>query len=223
MGDHHQEQVPNRCRLILTACPGVCDFAALEEALKAGDVASAILYAGDSDALVFEAFCKEAVPTLQRHNCAVLIADDTQVFGRSGADGYFLEKQRKDLNDAIARFSPQKIVGCGGIKDRHGALLVGEAKPDFIFLGKLGGDIKPDAHPKNIALANWWSELVEIPIVVMGGNDLNSVVECAKNGAEFVALERAVFDSADLVGAIRHANELLDENAPTFDEDELQT
>jgi len=93
----------------------------------------------------------------------------------------------------LARFSPQNIVGCGNIKARHNALEIGELKPDFVFFGKLAGDIKAEAHPKNIALAEWWAELVEIPGIVMGGSDLDSIIDVALSGIDFVALERAIF------------------------------
>ena len=84
--------------------------------------------------------CSKLVPQLQSKDVAVLIRDDTQVFGRSGADGIHLEKTRNTVEDCIARFSPHNIVGCGGYKDRHGAMVAGEHKPDFVMFGKCGGD-----------------------------------------------------------------------------------
>ncbi|KAG1702855.1 Thiamine-phosphate synthase [Nymphon striatum] len=167
-----------------------------------------------------EPFCKDVTPQLQEADCAVLIADDTQAFGRCGADGLFVEKEKSKLEDFIARFSPQNIVGCGNIKARHNALEIGELKPDFMFFGKLGGDIKPEAHPKNIKLAEWWAELVEIPGIVMGGSALNSIIEVAKTGIDFVALEKAVFADGDAAKNVVEANALLDAHAPSFDEDE---
>lgn len=209
----------NRCRLIITANSNEITAQALIEAVSSGDVASVVLYARDSEAHEFETYCKDATPKLQALGCAVLIADDTQAFGRSGADGLFVEKEKSKLEDMIARFSPQNIVGCGNIKARHNALEIGEAKPDFVFFGKLGGDIKPEAHPKNIALADWWAELVEIPGIVMGGNHLDSIIEVAKTGVDFIALEQAIFSDGNAADNIVKANKILDEHAPSFDED----
>jgi thiamine-phosphate pyrophosphorylase len=210
----------NRCRLILTANPLSTSSENLITAASAGDVASVILYAAEAEPHVFEAFCKDVTPQLQEADCAVLIADDTQAFGRCGADGLFAEKEKSKLEDFIARFSPQNIVGCGNIKARHNALEIGELKPDFIFFGKTGGDIKPEAHPKNIKLAEWWAELVEIPGIVMGGSALNSIIEVAKTGIDFVALEKAIFANGDAAKNVVEANSLLDAHAPLFDEDE---
>lgn len=210
----------NRCRLILTANAKSVKSEQLILAASAGDVASVILYSGGVEAHEFERYCKDVTPRLQEADCAVLIADDTQAFGRSGADGFFAEKEKPNLKDMIARFSPQNIVGCGNIKARHNALEIGELKPDFVFFGKLAGDIKPDAHPKNIALAEWWAELVEIPGIVMGGSDLNSIIEVALTGIDFVALEQAVFAQGKPDENVVAANALLDKHAPLLDEED---
>lgn len=210
----------NRCRLILTASPETTNTENLIAAATAGDVASVVLYAAGTEPHIFEAYCKDVTPQLQDTNCAVLIADDTQAFGHCGADGLFVEKEKSKLEDIIARFSSQNIVGCGNIKARHNALEIGELKPDFMFFGKLSGDIKPEAHPKNIKLAEWWAELVEIPGIVMGGNAVNSIIEVAQTGVDFVALEKAIFADGNAAQNVVEANALLDAHAPSFDEDE---
>ena len=93
----------------------------------------------------------------------------------------------------MEKFSPKLIVGGGNATDRHHALRMGEIRPDYVFFGKVDGDIKPEAHPKNVALAEWWASMIEIPCIVMGGTDPESVLTVAKSGAEFVALRLAVF------------------------------
>lgn len=213
---------PQRCRLILIVdCHGVSPQG-LDAVLAGGDVACAILCPTQAGEAANTADLRGHVKVLQAHEVAALVAHDTQLCGRSGADGIFLETNPAEIQAAIARFSPQKIVGCGKIRQRHLALEIGELQPDFVFFGKLDGDIKPDPHPKNLELADWWSDLIEIPCVVMGGNRLESVVAGAQSGAEFVALNRAVFDATDPSQAVRQANALLDGHAPVFEESGLQ-
>jgi len=213
----------NRCRLILVASAKSVSVGDIKSAVSGGDVASVILYSDGEAEHVFERFCKESVPLIQEADIAALVADDTQAFGKSGADGFFAEREKPQLNDLLARFSPQNIVGCGGFKNRHGALQVGELKPDFLFFGKLSGDIRAEPHPKNLALAQWWSELVQIPAVVMGGNDLETVIECAGTKSEFIALGKAVFENFDgPQEAVKNVNILLDKHAPNLDELDLE-
>ncbi|MGI9351266.1 MAG: thiamine phosphate synthase [Rhizobiaceae bacterium] len=209
----------DRCRLVLTASPENVAQENLLAAASGGFLASCILYQGSSSEADFGEACQRVVPLLQEKGVAVLIADNTQIVGRSGADGIFLEKSRDQAGEILSNFSPDQIVGCGNLKTRHMALEIGEAKPDFVFFGKLGKDIRPDAHPKNLAIAEWWSEIIEIPSIVLAGNSLDSIIECAKTGADFVAVEAYALDpSVDPASAIKLAEEQLENHAPRFEE-----
>ena len=42
----------------------------------------------------------------------------------------------------MEKFSPKLIVGGGNATDRHHALEMGEIRPDYVFFGKVDGDIK---------------------------------------------------------------------------------
>ncbi|WP_292327114.1 thiamine phosphate synthase, partial [Mesorhizobium sp.] len=116
-------------------------------------------------------------------------------------------------------FQGRMMVGVGGAKTRDDALALGEARPDYIFFGRFGYDNKPEPHPRNLSLGQWWAEMIQIPCIVMAGSDLASVEAVAATGAEFVALSSAVFaDGIDPRGAIAAANALLDETAPRFED-----
>ena len=97
------------------------------------------------------------------------------------------------------------------------------------MFGKPGGDIRPEPHPKNLDLGQWWSQMVEIPCIVMGGSDPQSALAVAATGAEFVALGNAIFapdesgkeaDEAMVASRVQSINEILDEHAPIFEEPE---
>ena len=208
---------PDRCRIILLADPSLTDADTLCECLDAGDVAGILLYREKADERQFETFCKSVAQKLSDGQAAILIADDTKLVGRAGADGVVLIQDRNSLEHVIARFSPHKIVGCGGIRDRHNALEAGEKKPDFVFFGTPGGDIKPEPHSKNLALASWWSEMIEIPCICLAGTDVEGIVEVAATGADFVAIGRGVFDGPEKPQImVERANRLLEEHAPVF-------
>lgn len=211
---------PKRCRLVLVLPPLPDARSLLDRALSGDDVASVILVQGELDDAAYQRHCEPLVSIAQNAGVAALVGGDSRVAGRTGADGVFIETPGNEARELVARFSPQKIVGFGSAKDRHRALELGEANPDFIFFGRTDGDIRPEPHPKNLALAEWWSELIEIPGVVMGGSAIESVVECAATGVDFVALSLAILSHTDgPAAAVRRANELLDENAPIFETD----
>jgi thiamine-phosphate pyrophosphorylase len=213
-------ETDDRCRLVLILPPAEDiekQAQQLEEALGAGDVATVILPQYGRDDQQFQSAAERIVPIAQAHGAAALIAGDSRTAGRAKADGLHFEGSIEDLRDSLAKHTPKMIVGAGGASERHKALEIGEAQPDYIFFGKIEGDIKPEPHPKNLALAEWWASMVEIPCIVMGGSEVASVAAAAETGAEFVALRLAVFEHSEgPAAAVATANALLDEKAPRF-------
>ena len=210
----------DRCRLVLILPEGL-EAAALKEALvaalKGGDVSSVILPQYDLSDVDFQKRAAELVPLVQDAGAAALIAGDSRVAGRVKADGLHVTGPVADMAEAMERHSPKLIVGGGSAQERHTALELGELRPDYVFFGKLDGDIKPEAHPKNLALGEWWASMIEIPCIVMGGTDLLSALAAAETGAEFVALRQAIFAAPQgAAAAVAEVNALLDEKAPRF-------
>ncbi len=212
----------NRCRLVLIA-PDIADAdertKIVGDALKGGDVASVIVPQYGLDDGAFQKHAEKLVPVIQDAGAAALISGDSRIVGRARADGLHMAEPAAALAEAIDKYADKLIVGGGNATDRHTALEIGEARPDYIFFGKLDGDIKPEAHPKNVALGEWWASMIEIPCMVMGGTDPASALVVAESGAEFVALRLAVFgDPAQAPAIVAQVNALLDEKAPRFED-----
>ncbi|MGO8264463.1 thiamine phosphate synthase, partial [Rhizobium ruizarguesonis] len=79
---------------------------------------------------------------IQDAGAAALIAGDSRVAGSAKADGLHISGNVAALSEAIDKHAPKLIIGGGNAADRHHALEIGEARPDYIFFGKLDGDIK---------------------------------------------------------------------------------
>lgn len=210
---------PNRCRIVLIAPPtGADDLPRIEAALSGGDVASLLIpdYAADESA--FQERAKELCRMAQERGVAAVIAAEPRIAARVQADGVHLEGSKAELAEAIAKHQRKMMVGCGGAKTRDDALELGETQPDYIFFGRFGYDSKPEPHPRNLALGEWWSQMIRIPCIVMAGSDIATVTTVAATGAEFVALGAAVFKpAADPAELVARANALLDEHAPRFE------
>lgn len=210
---------PERCRIVLVIPENGNGPDALGKALSGGDVASVILPQYGLGEQEYQKRAAELCPIAQKAGAAFIIAGDSRIAGRIGADGIHVETGKADLEDAIAATKGRVIVGAGGIKTRHQALELGEAQPDYLFFGKFGFDTKAEPHPRNIALGRWWAEMVEIPCIVMAGDTVGSVVEVAQSGADFVALGNAVFNDEDAPAErVGEANALLDAHAPKFED-----
>jgi len=213
----NSEIPPNRCRIVLLAGP-LIGAGRIQAALDGGDVASVILFQDGVDEASFQKLAAEIVPLVQQAGAAAIVAGDTRIAGRVQADGLHVEAGKAELADIIDRFQAKITVGAGGAKTRDDALELGEQRPDYLFFGRFGYDGKPEPHPRNLSLGQWWAEMIEIPCIVMAGSDPESVATVAATGAEFVAVSAAVFgDGVDAGAAVARANALLDESAPRFE------
>jgi thiamine-phosphate pyrophosphorylase len=181
-------------RLFLVAPPQIdADFAArLKEALSAADIAAVLLAVGGAN----EDALQPLVDIIQRAGAAAVIADDTRLAGHLKADGVHISGGLEEIRFAIESFKPNRIVGAGDIYSRHGALEIGELDVDYLFFGRPHGDTHDGPHPRALELAEWFSEMTEVPAVIMAGRSIDSVADAAATGAEFVALHDAVWSHA---------------------------
>lgn len=157
----------------------------------------------------FQTQAAALAPVVQAAGCAAIIAGDSRIAGRLKADGLHIESDLQALEAVLDKQSAM-MVGYGNLRDRHSAMQAGERQPDYLLFGRLGHDTKAAPHPRNLALGEWWASMMEIPCIVQGGSDLATLLSAARTGAEFIALEEAIFSAADPAGALKHANDLLD-------------
>ena len=209
---------PNRCRLVLIA-PEQAKPDRILAALAGGDVASLILPSWGLDDDTYQRHAEAIVPAAQDQGVAVMIEGDPRIAMRVRADGLHFEGSQRDLAELVERHQSKLMIGTGGATTRDDALQLGEAQPDYMFFGRFGYDAKPEPHPRNLKLGEWWSEMVQVPCIVLAGSDLNSVEAVAQTGVEFVAVSAAVFgEGVDPAEAVAQANALLDERAPVLED-----
>lgn len=184
----------------------------LGAALSGGDVASLLIDAETIDAGSRQSIVKAMVKSCHDHDVAALVLNDTQLAGRAGADGVHVDTGLADLETVVASFKPRKIVGVGGIGNRHDALLIGDLDVDYVLFGQLDRIEDENADPSGIAMAEWWSPIIEIPCISLAGKSEASLEAACETGAEFVAIRSFAWSNHDgPADAIRKANDILDQ------------
>ena len=133
---------------------------------------------------------------------ALVIETHILMVERLGLDGVHLtdgarsiRKVRKDLgNDAI-------IGAFCGIT-RHDGISAAEAGADYVAFGPVGETPLGDGSKAEADLFEWWSEMIEVPVVAEGSLTAELI---AKLGpvTDFFGIGNEVWQSDDAVGALR--------------------
>ncbi|KZL20828.1 Thiamine-phosphate synthase [Pseudovibrio axinellae] len=182
----------------------------LKQALEGGDVASLLISMPDANEVELQTAAKRLVPVAQAHDVAVMIENNTQIVGRSGADGLHVTGTDKELEETLDGFQDDKIIGHAGVKTRHEAMVVASMGVDYMFFGLLSLKQEEEPHRKSLDYGIWWSEVFETPCVVLAGTALSSVDTAAATGAEFVAVREAVWNHPEgPKAAVEQANAIL--------------
>lgn len=193
----------------------------LAAALAGGDVACLLIAVDDADTDTLQRYTEALAPMAQEAGVAVLVRNDTRAAGRARADGVHVDSGVDDLKLAQESFQPDRIVGVGGIKDRHTGMQLAELETDYVFFGMLDLEEHDEVHRKTLDLAEWWAEVFEIPCVALAGRDIASVRDVALTRAEFVALRAGVWEHPQGAGAaVAAANAILDEVAAQLQAEE---
>ncbi|GAB5436860.1 thiamine phosphate synthase [Falsiruegeria mediterranea] len=100
---------------------------------------------------------------------AIVISDHVLMAQRLGLDGVHLTDAAKSVRAARKELGADAIVGsfCG--TSRHDGLNAGEAGVDYVSFGPVGSSALGDGTTAATDLFQWWSDVVEVPIVAEGG------------------------------------------------------
>lgn len=179
-------------------------------ALSGGDVASLLIDTRTIEAGARQSIVKAMVKSCHDHDVAALVRNDTQLAGRAGADGVHVDSGLPDIETVVGSFKPRKIVGVGGIGNRHDALLIGDLDVDYVLFGNIDRAEDGGADPSGIAMAEWWSPIIEIPCISVAGTTEASLEAACETGAEFIGIRSFAWNNHDgPADAIRKANDIL--------------
>ena len=152
---------------------------------------------------------REIAAVAEIHDIAVLVQDDPRLAVRADVDGVHLSAPSEALAEAVKSLKPRRIVGVGGLRGRDAAMAAGEQGADYLMFGI--PDSAGAAAPLSavLDLVEWWSDIFEPPCVGYA-SALEEVAEIAAAGAEFVALEAAVWGASSPAEALAQAQVALD-------------
>ncbi len=195
------EQGPEQPQLYLLT-PPVFDLSTfpdqLASILDAYDIACMRLSLAthDEDRIARAADACRAVA--HARDVAIVVTDHTGLAERLGLDGVHLSNAKQSVRDARKALGPDAIVGsyCGA--SRHDGLSAGEAGADYVAFGPITpfGDVAAAEDD----LFQWWSDVVEVPVVAEGGLSKESIARLAPI-TDFFAIGEEIWTADDPVAA----------------------
>jgi len=137
------------------------------------------------------------------HARDVAIVIDTHVIlaGRLGLDGVHLNDGARQVRAARKSLGRDAIVGAFCGTSRHEGMNAGEAGADYVSFGPVGDTALGDGVRAERGLFEWWSEMIELPVVAEGALDAGLVRDLAPV-TDFLAIGTEIWDRDDPVAAL---------------------
>jgi thiamine-phosphate pyrophosphorylase len=169
----------------------------LKRALGAGDVASLQLRLKDVPDDDIRRAAETLMPIAQSADVAFIVNDRPDLAAELGADGVHIGQSDASYAEARAAVGRHAIVGVTCHDSRHFAMEAAEAGADYIAFGAFYPTQTKDASTQaDIALLQWWAELMVVPSVAIGGITVENAAPIIAAGADFIAVSSGVWNYA---------------------------
>lgn len=193
------------CRLYICTPPAL-DPAAfaplLEQALDGGDVACLQLRLKDVDDDTVRRAIDVLRPITQSRDVAFILNDRPDLAAETGCDGVHIGQTDWPYAKARKAVGANAIVGVTCHDSRHLAMEAAEAGADYVAFGAFyPTTTKPSHYRPEPDLLEWWSEMMEVPCVAIGGITADNCAPLVQAGADFICVVTAVWNHPEGPGA----------------------
>ncbi len=211
-----RQEEPAQCRLYLITPPAFDPPTfrdSLAQALDGGDVACVQLRLKNAADDAIKRAADLLRPVVQDRGVAFILNDRPDLALATGADGVHVGQQDARYDEARRLLGPDRIVGVTAHDSRHLAIEAAEAGADYVAFGAFFPTGTKDAigHPTPDIL-EWWSQVMTVPCVAIGGITPGNCAPLVEAGADFLAVVSAVWNHPDGPGAaVKLFNETIAE------------
>lgn len=140
----------------------------------------------------------------------LIVNDDPALAAEVGADGVHLGRDDGTVADARAR-AGDAMVGVSCYDSLERAVQAEAEGADYVAFGAMfPSRVKPAAVRATLELLGRARARLRIPIVAIGGIDLDNAAGVLRAGAHSLAVISAVYTASDIGAAVRSFNELIE-------------
>jgi thiamine-phosphate pyrophosphorylase len=161
----------------------------LDKALKTGLVPVFQLRLKNYSPLEIKNFSREIKKICDNNNCLFLLNDFHEIAIEISASGVHVGIDDKKISQ-IRQNSPKNfVIGASCYDSKHLAMEACEQGADYISFGAFfETKTKISRGKPTFEILNWASEILNFPIVAIGGINDKNCGELIKNGADFLAV-----------------------------------
>ena len=184
----------------------------LREALAAGPVAAFQFRVKDIDGDEAARLAEPLKAICDEYDVAFVVNDDVALAARLGADGVHLGQGDESLKKARAELGPDVQIGITCHDSRHLAMEAGEGGANYVAFGAFFPTTTKEVfHTPDPAILEWWSTMMEIPCVAIGGITPDNCRPLVDAGADFLAVSGAIWQDPQGPGhAVRRFGTILE-------------
>lgn len=186
------------CRLYLVTPPAIepAAFAeTLKAALDAGDVGAVQLRLKDTGDDAIKRAIDALLPVAKARGVTFILNDRPDLARAGGCDGVHVGQEDATVRDARQIIGDNGVVGATCHNSRHLALVAGEQGADYVAFGAFfptaTKEAKTQADPD---ILEWWSDIMVLPCVAIGGITVENCPPLVRAGADFLAVISAVWN-----------------------------
>jgi thiamine-phosphate pyrophosphorylase len=127
---------------------------------------------------------------------AIVNDDHYRMVKTHGLDGVHLNSSSRHVREARAELGNDAIVGafCGSSK--HAGMTAAEIGTDYISFGPIGDSALGDGSVADAALFQWWSEMIEVPVVAEG-NVTPEAIAAVKDHIDFLCVGSEIWSAPE--------------------------
>ena len=174
----------------------------LSEVLEAVDVACIRLALASTDEQEIARAADALREVAHARDVALVIEKHVQMVERLGLDGVHLIDGARSVRAARKALGTDAIVGayCGA--SRHEGMGAGEAGADYVSFGPVSMTSLGDGTVAEDGLFEWWSQMIEVPVVAEGGLSAGRITALAEM-TDFFGIGPEIWGEDDAAAALK--------------------
>ncbi|MBO9410592.1 MULTISPECIES: thiamine phosphate synthase [unclassified Ruegeria] len=143
--------------------------------------------------------CREVA---HARDVAIVISNHVLLAQRLGLDGVHLDDGARSVRAVRKELGTDAIVGSFCAASSHDGMTAGEHGADYVAFGPVGTSALGDGTIAEKDLFQWWSEMIEVPVVAEGGLTPD-LIRALSPHTDFFGIGDEIWSQDDPVAALK--------------------